>query len=564
MDVFDAVVVGSGAAGGWAAKKLTEAGLRVALVEAGPRLDPAKDFTEHQQPYDVRFRNTGLIRSIFAERPIQSAKPDCDEHSQHLFVKDTENPYTVAKDRPFDWIRSRHVGGKTITWRRVALRMSDLNFKAASRDGFGIDWPIAYADLAPFYDEVEEFIGVSGSSEGTVDMPAGKFQPPMALSCGERRLAKVIRERYGRTLLIAPTANLTKPLPGRAACHYCGPCHRGCVTGAYFSSPASTLPAAERTGRLTLFTDSVVSHVTETDEGLARGVWCVDRTTRAHREVRGRVVVMCASTLESTRILLNSRSSRHPAGLGNGSGVLGHYLTDHVGCFAAAAAFPSLMHKEAKHPDRPACSLIARFRNLDRRDAPFLRGYHYQLAPKGWTPTPPRQALGDWDIGPTLTRRIEDAAATEPGPLGVAVFGEGLARYENHCRLDEDAKDAWGIPALHIDAAHGENERLMCADAVTQALEMLEAAGARIVARGSPTPWAPGGAVHEVGTARMGADRKTSYLNAWNQSHEVKNLFVLDGASFSSSANQNPTLTIMALAARASTFIAAELQRRNL
>jgi choline dehydrogenase-like flavoprotein len=556
MEVFDAVVVGSGASGGWAAKKLTEAGARVALIEAGRQLEPKKDFSEHVQPYDLRFRDSGLVPRIFSAKqgPI-------DEYTQQFFVKDTENPFTFPEARPFSWTRSRHVGGKTISWGRGAVRMSDVNFKAASRDGHGIDWPISYAELAPFYDEVEEFIGVSGGSEGSIDMPAGKYQPPMNMSCAERVLDRTLRERFGRKLIMFPCANLTMPLSGRAACHYCGPCERGCTAGAYFSSPVSTLPAARETGKLTLFTDCVVSHVTETDEGRARGVWCVDRTTRAHREVRGRVIVLCASALESTRILLNSRSSRFPNGLGNTSGVLGHYLMDHPMGLGAIARFEGLARKDEHRSRRPTFTLIPRFRNLQRRDTKFIRGYHYTMVMPPWSLS---SSVDGWSMGTSLKARIETQATTDEATLLFSFFGECLGRYENHCRLNAELTDAWGIPTLHVDAAYGDNERLMAEDAVAQAVEMAEAAGAKVVKKGDGKPYVMGSAIHEVGTARMGADRKTSYLNAWNQSHEVKNLFVLDGASFSSSANQNPTLTIMALAARAGTYIAGELQRRNL
>ncbi len=553
-DEFDVVIVGSGATGGWAAKKLAQAGMRVAVIEAGRKLDPAVDFTEHKQPFDTPLRNIMLPRERREAQPIQAKCYQCDELTSHLFIDDTEHPYTTPAERPFYWIRGRHVGGKSITWARQSYRLSDYDFKAAGRDGFGADWPFSYADLAPYYDEVEDFVGISGMEEGLPQLPDSRFLPPMHLSCGEWLLRHAIKEKFGRTLTIGRVAILTKSHQGRAACHYCGPCSRGCSTGSYYSSPASTLPAAEATGRLTLLDNRVVSHITVDDSGQASGVWCVDRLTRNHSEVKGKIVVLCASTLESTRILLNSKSDRWPEGLGNRSGVLGHYLMDHVMGGGATGNLPMLSGARDTRGNRPNGLYIARFRNLEERHSRFLRGYGFQGQSKdlGWAHA---HFLPGFGAG-------FKEAVKQPSPWYVRLvgFGECLPYYENHCRIDGGRVDNWGIPVLHIDAAFRDNERAMVDDMADTAAEMLEAAGAQNIQPHSQIS-VPGLGIHEVGTARMGDDPQTSFLNQWNQSHEVKNLFVTDGSCYPSSACQNPTLTLMALTARACDYIIEQRAR---
>ncbi len=549
---YDAVVVGSGATGGWVAKELTEAGFRVAVLEAGRTLDPKADFTEHKRPFDMPFRGRRLgSETTQARQPVQKLCYQCDEYTNHLFVDDGENPYTTPKDRPFAWIRGRHVGGKSIMWARQSYRLSDHDMKAASKDGYGIDWPLGYADLAPYYDRVEDFIGVSGQTEGLEQLPDGKFLPPMNLTCGEHLLRTALKDRFGRTLTIGRTAVLTQAHRGRPKCHYCGPCSRGCVTGSYYSSPSSSLPAAEATGRLTLIPNAVVSHVTVDDSGKAKGVYYIDRLSRNHREIDAKIVILCASTLESARIMLNSSSSRYPNGIANSSGVLGHYLMDHVMGGGASGVLPVLKGVPDTRGNRPNGVYIIRYRNITDQHPDFLRGYGYQGSAQ-------EVKWGHAMDVPGFGAEFKQAVREErPWQISIGGFGENLPRYENYCELDKNIVDAWGIPVLHISAAYGDNERRMVRDMGEQAAEMLEATGAEdIVMRNEIS--IPGLAIHEVGTARMGSDAKTSVLNQYGQAHDVNNLFVMDGSAYPSSACQNPTITFMALASRSCDYLTEE------
>ncbi len=552
-EVFDAVVVGSGATGGWAAKELTEAGLRVALVEAGRNLIPEKDFTEHLIPYQVKYR--GRSPEITRTRPIQSRCYACMEYNYDWFVNDFESPYTTDPDKPVNWFRVRILGGRSLVWGRQSYRFSDLDFKAASRDGYGDDWPISYAELAPWYDKAEEFVGISGAAEGVPQLPDGKFLPPMAMTCGEVQLRKNVKEKFGRTITIGRTANLTAPLNGRPPCHYCGPCERGCMTHSYFNSPTTTIAAAQATGRLKLLTDSVVSHVTtDTATGRATGIRFVHRETREVRELRSRVVVLCAQSLESVRILLNSANRQFPNGLANSSGVLGHYLMDHMTGFGAYGRLPMLEARPwAGPPQRPNGIYVIRFRNVTEKHPDFLRGYGYQGGSEA--------SFSTWAEG--YGKDYKQAVHKGQTWIGMGGFGECLARFENHCELDKTVVDAWGVPALKIVASYGENEKKMGPHIAQDAAEMLEAAGA--VDIGTDAKIDPfGHAIHEVGVARMGEDPKKSVLNKFCQSHDVKNLFVMDGSSFVSSGCQNPTLTMMALVCHSCDYLVKSLNRQEL
>jgi choline dehydrogenase-like flavoprotein len=540
-EIFDAIVVGSGATGGWAAKRLSEAGLKVALLEAGRNISP-REFTEHMPAYKLQYRD--MSPEIARSRHVQKQCYACMEYNYDWFVDDVQNPYSTPAGKPFTWQRLRIVGGRTLVWGRQSYRLSDLDFKAASHDGYDVDWPFSYTDLAPYYDIVERYVGISGAPEGNAALPDGQFLPPMKMTCGEVRLRERVGQKFRRTVTIGRTAILTQNHNGRAACHYCGPCERGCVTFSYFSSPFTTVADALKSGNCKLITDAVVSHVDMDNAGnRAQGVTYVDRVTHKTHQVRGRAVILCAQALESTRILLNSATREHPKGLANSSGALGHYLMDHVVGAGAAGEMPEFLTKvSASQPHRANGIYVVRFRNLlnGPRHPRFIRGYGYQ---------------GGADMSFRFSAEGFGAsykAAVTQGVYGaeLGAFGESLARFENFCEIDPNLKDAWGIPALRITMTHGSNEAAIMEDAAVSAAEMLEAAGAKNIKINTEMQ-EPGMAIHEVGTARMGSDPKKSVLNPFNQTHDVKNLLVTDGSCFVSSACQNPTLTMMAITVRA-------------
>jgi choline dehydrogenase-like flavoprotein len=548
--VYDALIVGSGASGGWVAKELTEQGLRVLMLEAGPPRLPTRDFTEHVWPYQVKFRGFGNRQTLLERQPIQRLCYACDEFSHQFFVDDHENPYTFPLDKPFMWVRGRQVGGKTFCWARESYRYSDYEFKAASRDGYGEDWPFRYKDLEPYYDKVESFIGVSGSREGLDQMPDGKFLPPMNLSCGGRLAREVIGKKFGWVVMPDRVANLTIVHGSRAACHYCDQCQRGCYTASYFNSPAVTLPAAARTGRLTLVSDAVVSHVVMNGRGKADGVYYVQRTTHAHREVRAKIVVLAASALESTRILLNSRSSIFPEGLGNSSGQLGHYLMDHF-TLEGAGGFLSQFKSSRREPRGTPCGfLIPKYVNAGKlTNKNFLRGYRFD---GDGSQELYAHAFGLAGFGSDWRRKVRTEI---PYYFGITAQGECLPRYDNFVALDPSKKDAWGIPVLRIVASYGENEHAMAKAMRENVIDILEAM--KVV--DSQPPGASlsvfGKNIHECGTARMGNDARKSVVNSFGQLHDVKNVFVTDGAVFVTQGCYEPTLTIMAISARAADYI---------
>ena len=539
-EVFDAIVIGSGATGGWAAKKLTEAGMRVALLEAGRKITPA-DFTEHTQSWQLPY--LGNSPNIRKDRPIQGLCYACRESNYEWFVNDTENPY--VQDKPFHWIRQRVLGGRSLSWGRQSYRMGNLDFKAASHDGYGDDWPVSYEDMVPYYEEVERYVGISGMAENLPQLPDSIFLPPMEFTCGELALRKAVKEKFDRVVTMGRAAVLTKAHNGRAACHYCGPCEQGCVTFSYFSSPWTTIKDAQNTKRLTLLTDAVTARVIMKD-GKAAGVSYIDGVTRDPKEVRGKIVVLCASTLESTRILMNS-------GICNSSGVLGKHVMDHIYTGGASGVMPMLETKPwAGMPRRPNGIYIPRFRNVNEKMTNgFIRGYGYQ---GGSSPS--------FNFGaPGFGKSYKEAVRDGQWGISIGLWGECLARKENVVDLDKSRVDAWGVPVLKISAEWSDNEKKLWEDGREQAVEMLEAAGAKEVRKYGRYS-VPGFCIHEVGTARMGNDPKTSVLNRYNQAHDVENIFVTDGACWVSSGCGNPTLTMMAITVRACDYITREYAKK--
>jgi choline dehydrogenase-like flavoprotein len=558
-NTYDAIIVGSGITGGWAAKELTEKGLNVLVLEAGRTITPEQDYVEHVPVWELKYRNWDNRDERRKKQPVQrEVYYACDEYSSKFFVSDVENPYTNIGDTKFSWIRGRQVGGKSLTWGRQSYRWSDLDFEANLKEGHAIDWPIRYADIAPWYDYVEEFAGISGQREGLPQLPDGKFLPPMEMNCAEMVFRDALAENFDdRILTIGRTAILTQVHKGRAACHYCGVCHRGCITGSYFSSISSTLPAAQKTGKLTMRPFSVV-HSLNFDPKTRKvaSVRVIDAQSKATSEYKARIFFLCASTLESTRIMMNSATPEFPDGLGNASGELGHNLMDHHMGAGASGIIPG---NEDKVPfgNRPNGIYLPRFRNVKTTQKDFVRGYGYQGggSREGWG-----RGAAMAGIGVDFKNALK-----APGPwrMGLGGFGECLPYHTNYVEIDKEKLDAWGIPTLKIHCAWGENEHKMSKDIAIQAAEMLAAAGAREIGVYQDIS-TPGLGIHEMGTARMGRDPQTSVLNEHNQVHDVKNVFMSDGACMTSAACVNPSLTYMALTARACDFAVSAMKKNEL
>lgn len=556
---YDAIVVGSGISGGWAAKELSEQGLKTLVLERGRMVRHGDYPTAMKDDWELPNRNQPSAEMLKDYEKQNRTGYTMNPATEHWWVKDTEHPYTEKKR--FDWIRGYHVGGRSLMWGRHSYRLSDLDFEANAKDGFGVDWPIRYKDLSRWYDHVEAFAGIQGTPEGLPQLPDGQFQTGMKLNCVEDHLRGSMMEQFGRTLTIGRTANLTQALHGRGACQYRNRCIRGCPYGAYFSSNAATLPAAEKTGNMEIRPNSVVhSIIFDPESKRAKGVRVLDAETGEALEFYAKIVFLCASALGSTQILLNSADEANPDGLGNSSGQLGHNLMDHHFRAGAAGTYEGFADRY-EEGRRPTGFYVARFRNLQGQPArkDYLRGFGYQGGGdrENWT-----RGIRELESG--LGADFKDTLIL-PGPwqVGMTAFGECLPYYENKVTLNRDVLDKHGLPTLTIDAEFKENEIKMRADMMDSAAEMLEAAGFKDVKTYDAGSW-PGLGIHEMGTARMGRSAKTSVLNEWNQVWDCPNVFVTDGACMTSAACQNPSLTYMALTARAAHHAVEELKKMNL
>jgi choline dehydrogenase-like flavoprotein len=557
-NTYDAIVVGTGISGGWAAKELTEKGLKTLVLERGRMVTHPNYPTATKDPWQLPYADNATREDLKQQGKQARTGYTVKQALKHWFVNDLENPYTEIKR--FDWMRGYHVGGRSIMWGRQSYRWSPMDFEANAKDGIAVDWPIRYEDLAPWYDYVESFIGVSGNKDGLPQLPDGKFLPPMELNCVELDLKKTVDKIAGRALTIGRTAHATAKLdhsPQRGTCQFRNLCSRGCPFGGYFSSVSSTLPAAEKTGNMTLRPNSIVYElIYDEKKGKATGVKVLDSETGEQVEYYARVIFLCASTFGSTFIMLNSTSNRFQNGFGNDSGELGHNIMDHhlsVGAGAAVEGFDDQYY----FGRRANGFYIPRYRNIgsDKRD--YLRGFGYQggASRQGWS-----SMVAELSIGAQLKEEV-----SKPGQwtVGMGGFGEILPYHENQVTLNKDLKDKYGLPTLTFDAELKENELKMRKDMAEDAKAMLEAAGYKNVYT-YDNQIGVGLGIHEMGTARMGRDSKTSVLNKWNQVHACKNVFVTDGSAMTSSACQNPSLTYMALTARAVDYAVKEINKQNL
>ena len=548
--MFDAIVIGSGMSGGIAAKELCERGLKTLILERGRKLEHGASYTDWMQPWEIPNANMVPEEEVARDYAIQANCYAFNETTKQYWVKDSEHPYSTPDDKPFHWIRGYHLGGRSIMWGRQSYRMSPMDFEANAKDGHGSDWPIRYDDLAPWYDHVEKFIGVAGSKEGLPQLPDGEFLPAFGLNDGELLFKQAVETKFpGRKVISGRVANLSKAQPqheelGRTSCQNRSFCERGCTYGAYHSSLSSSLPAAERTGNLTIVTDAIVhSIVYDPKTGKATGVRVIDANTKEHRTYEAKVIFGCASAIGTTQILLNSKSDANPNGLANSSDMVGRNLMDHLYALSVAGMLPNGPNTYYKGR-RPTGLYIPRFRNVNE-PGDFLRGYGYQggVSRMGWR----NAALGRPGLGAELKERTEKIG---PWFIYISGFGEMLPNPDNRVTLHRTRTDKWGIPIVHIDCDIGENERKMAKQIIDDGKAMVEAAGGVIMSAGS-TPGTPGLGIHEMGTACMGKDPKKSVLNKYNQAHDVRNLFITDGSAMASSGCQNPSLTYMALSARA-------------
>src|SRR4051812_13254812 len=561
---YDVCVVGSGAGGGMAAKVLTEGGLNVVLLEAGPPLHPDKDFKEHVWPYELPHRGAGIGGNSL--KPGNSLENEFMAPTGAWTIEG--EPYSTAPGSRFRWFRSRIVGGRTNHWGRIALRFAPVDFKSKTRDGLGDDWPISYEDLAPYYDRVESYIGVFGTKENIPSAPDGIFQPPPKPRCSEVVLQRAC-QKAGVTCIPARLAILTQPLNGRPACHYCGQCGRGCRVAANFSSSQVLIPPAQKTGRLTLITGAMAREILLGKDGRAEGVSYVDKATRSEMRVRARCVVVAASACESARLLLNSKSSLFPQGIANSSGAVGRYLMDSVGS-SGIGYFPQMQHiPPHNHDGTGGMHVYVPWWKYDRQND-FPRGYHIEMG--GGRDMP---GVGMFDdlcddtegYGASLKQACRKSYGTV---LGFSGRGEMIPNADSFCEIDPSTVDQWGIPTLRFHFKWSDHEIKMAKDMQEVFRSIVEAAGGTYLTRTATDGENPYGIedggviIHEIGTARMGSDPTTSVLNGYCQSHDVKNLFVTDGAGFVTNPDKNPTLTILAASWRASEYLLDQAKKGNL
>ena len=556
---YDAIVIGSGISGGYAAKELCEAGLKTLVLERGRDVKHIQDYpTAMTDPWDLPHHGK-LTQEVISENPVADRCYAFDEATQHFFVKDKEHPY--IQEKPFDWIRGYQVGGKSLLWARQTQRWSDYEFEGPARDGFAVDWPIRYKDIAPWYSKVEKFVGISGNKDGIKSLPDGEFLPAWELNCLEKHIQKSVKENYAnRQVIIGRCAHLTQPNPihlaqGRGQCQARHLCYRGCPFGGYFSSNSSTLPWAAKTGNLTLRPYSVVhSIIYDEQKGKAKGVRVVDSQSKEILEFYAKIIFVNAATLNTNLILLNSTSNRFPNGLGNDNELMGKYVAFHNYRGSGGATFDGF-EDQYYVGRRPTSAFMPSFRNLEKQEMDFQRGYMvaFSASRAGW----------QQDINQPTFGEDYKAKVTKAGQWGVFIMmqGETVPQKENHLRLSTEKKDEWGIPQLITSIGYDtENDEKMIKDFHEQATEMLEKAGCENIYM-SDSKQAPGLDIHEMGGVRMGKDPKTSLLNKFNQLHACKNVFVTDGACMPSVGNQNPSLTFMALTARAVNHAVEEMKK---
>lgn len=559
-NTYDAIVIGSGISGGWAAKELCEKGLKTLVLERGRKIEHLIDYpTYNMAPWQLPHRGY-MTKEFLQKNPLISKAAGFGSDTAHFFIKDEDHPY--VQEKPFDWIRGYQVGGKSLIWGRACQRWSEFEFSAPQRYGYAVDWPIRYADVAPWYSHVEKFIGVCGTREGIESMPDGEYLPAYELNCVEQHIREVLKEKFNRHYVSGRWAQLTEPQDihkeqGRGQCQNRNLCMRGCPYGGYFSSVTCTLPWAQKTGNLTVAPDSVVhSVIYDKDAGKATGVRVINAKTQEVTEYFATIIFVNASALNSTLILLNSTSDRFPNGLGNDSGVLGKYICFHNYRGSMGGDFEGFKDKYY-YVSKPAECIVANFRNLHKQDTDFIGGYTIFSGAY-------REKLSTKGIDSSFGADFKESIS-EPGTWGAYMYmqGETIPKESNHVRLSDTEKDQWGIPLLVTSVGYDDNDEKMVADFLEQGKAMLEAAGAVNVST-YDSKQAPGLDIHEMGGARMGRDPRTSMLNEWNQLHHCKNVFVTDGACMTSTGNQSPSILYMALTARAANYAVEALKKGDL